>query len=748
MIGSIMIGIFGDPHVDGTPSTNKGLIFSGDASLLGKQITAVVVTTVYSAVWTYVLIFLMKKFMVCEINDVEDAVGLDLSQVGEPGYDGNLFDDQDRMLLADKLCSAIDSGDWKTIIYLKENVYDVMPGMSINEHNRAGRTAFHAVANLKAGLFWSENKELRNELHRQFHHLPGVESRCKWLSDNSEAIKVVTMLLEGRACINEADNFKRTPLQYAMDAQQCSTRSKDHQEELTAMIEYLRRRGAITNPDAAISRLNSATMACDVKQLTILLSQPGVIDLADYDNRTALHVACDEWICEVLRCGSLNEDRKHVLCYLLQSGANRYLRDRWGNTVVDDAENACQQSVKDRREESITSSLKELQQLLNNPEDVTAEAFDPMALSRLVSNNNMSRSKCPHCQHSISINDDHSSLINTSLINDQSKVPLLIDTTLDTAGYSQALSYAASPDGFLPLKRLGWLTHHYEAVRDDHGLTLLHVAAYHGHLNIVEFLITTKGVNAVALLDARDDHGNTPYFTAVTACHGHDRIARLLRDRYRELHDDQEWPNDEKLGFCLCLAAKEGDKQLLNDFRIGGAPLGDHDYDNRTALHLAVNEGHVSLVEWLLIHDTKLRALRTSDRKGNTPLNDAELIMLYQRRRIRAREHGAKDAYKQARLIYNRLKAALSSPVDMKRSLCTLTPHFDNHVDFPVLGAPLDDHPFRPIHSRVGVDGQSGMSTTGMSSIGTGGDEATRALVQQMVQAELDRLGITVDKLH
>ena len=125
------MGFFGDATVAG----KQGIAFGGDGSLLGKQLVAVAVTTVYSGVWTYLL---MRAMRCCfkenlEVNDVDDAVGLDLCQIGEAGYDGSFYDDQDKMLLADKVCDAIGKGDFTSFMWLKQTIYDTMPDMWIGE---------------------------------------------------------------------------------------------------------------------------------------------------------------------------------------------------------------------------------------------------------------------------------------------------------------------------------------------------------------------------------------------------------------------------------------------------------------------------------------------------------------------------------------------------------------------------------------------------------------------------------------
>ena len=82
-----------------------------------------------------------------------------------------------------------------------------------------------------------------------------------------------------------------------------------------------------------------------------------------------------------------------------------------------------------------------------------------------------------------------------------------------------------------------------------------------------------EGINATSLLEATDNYGYTPMHTAVTACHRQDGIVRALRDSYRSSHNEEEWPLDPKLGFCLCDVARENDQVFLNALRISGCTL-------------------------------------------------------------------------------------------------------------------------------------------------------------------------------
>ena len=83
--GVIAVGIFATVAVN--PAGANGLI-AGSASLLGKQLLGAAVVWVFSFVMTFVLATAVKAVIGFRVNEVEERVGLDISQHGERSYGG------------------------------------------------------------------------------------------------------------------------------------------------------------------------------------------------------------------------------------------------------------------------------------------------------------------------------------------------------------------------------------------------------------------------------------------------------------------------------------------------------------------------------------------------------------------------------------------------------------------------------------------------------------------------------------
>jgi len=91
--------------------------------------------------------------------------------------------------------------------------------------------------------------------------------------------------------------------------------------------------------------------------------------------------------------------------------------------------------------------------------------------------------------------------------------------------------------------------------------------------------------------------------------------------------------------FHILLAASNGDQLALETAHLSGYDMNLADYDNRTALHLAVAENHISCIKYLI--QTCKVEIDVKDRWGNTPMSDAlnlgrtKVIALLKREQIK-----------------------------------------------------------------------------------------------------------------
>jgi ammonium transporter, Amt family len=82
--GGIATGIFTQKSINGAAQWD-GLIF-GDTKLFVAQIISIVVTIVFAATATFIILFVMKKFMNIRVNQEDEVQGLDLSEHSEMAY--------------------------------------------------------------------------------------------------------------------------------------------------------------------------------------------------------------------------------------------------------------------------------------------------------------------------------------------------------------------------------------------------------------------------------------------------------------------------------------------------------------------------------------------------------------------------------------------------------------------------------------------------------------------------------------
>ena len=143
--------------------------------------------------------------------------------------------------------------------------------------------------------------------------------------------------------------------------------------------------------------------------------------------------------------------------------------------------------------------------------------------------------------------------------------------------------------------------------RDYDRRSPLHIAASEGHVDICKYLIR-KG----ARVNRSDRWGGFPLDDA----HRHRRsdVVILLRENGAKFGSTSQTVN-------LITAASEGNaKEVRTLLEFGSMDLNQGDYDHRTALHLAANEGHLEVVKLLCEAGADINV---KDRWGDRPLDDA-----------------------------------------------------------------------------------------------------------------------------
>ena len=87
MIGIILLGVFASKMYN--PAGADGLI-SGSFDFFFKQVMAVLISSLWAFVFTYVMLWVINKFTPVKVNESEEANGLDASLHGETAYEEGL----------------------------------------------------------------------------------------------------------------------------------------------------------------------------------------------------------------------------------------------------------------------------------------------------------------------------------------------------------------------------------------------------------------------------------------------------------------------------------------------------------------------------------------------------------------------------------------------------------------------------------------------------------------------------------
>jgi Amt family ammonium transporter len=83
VLGAVLTGVFATKAIN--PAGNDGLLY-GNPGLLVTQVVAVLVTIVFAAAGSAVILLILKAVMGLRVNETEERQGLDLSQHSESAY--------------------------------------------------------------------------------------------------------------------------------------------------------------------------------------------------------------------------------------------------------------------------------------------------------------------------------------------------------------------------------------------------------------------------------------------------------------------------------------------------------------------------------------------------------------------------------------------------------------------------------------------------------------------------------------
>ncbi len=151
-----------------------------------------------------------------------------------------------------------------------------------------------------------------------------------------------------------------------------------------------------------------------------------------------------------------------------------------------------------------------------------------------------------------------------------------------------------------------------KTIKQVHGTTALHLAAFHGHVAVMEILL-----KAGADMHARNVVGETPLLVATSKSHIH--AVEFLLDRGADAN-----LGNQQLYTPLMSASRAGCADCANVLIKHGAAVNAVNREEQSALHYAIwaddDKGALDVIRVLLAHglDETLR-----DKMGNTALDEA-----------------------------------------------------------------------------------------------------------------------------
>eukprot|EP00301_Raphidiophrys_heterophryoidea_P004129 c11819_g1_i1.p1 GENE.c11819_g1_i1~~c11819_g1_i1.p1 ORF type:complete len:870 (-),score=227.03 c11819_g1_i1:956-3565(-) len=520
--GAIVVAFAADSsYVPGAHrlSKHEGLLVGGSPILLYKQLCAVLVTCVWTAVATLALFIVMDRTVGINITAEDEEQGLDKTDHGESAYDDDhvvVLEDKDT--LGTKLCNAAAVGDMVEMAKLLRS------GGNPLATDYEGRTPMHAAAS--AGQV-----RIMEWLHQV--HGVGVDVRDAW----------------GNA-----------PMQEAI---------KSRQDDV---IAWLQAQGAVIEPEDMIELLCIAASNGDVSQLeTLLGSVVATPNVHDYDSRTPLHIAAskghEESVKALLSFGAdsklkdrfgltpLDDARQanheQVVALLEQTvgGPKLPLERRDSRPLLSKQQSRPEMMIPLLSPTSSSSSSSSLRMTTSTTELCSAAARGDLAeMKRLLrkgadpnlgdynkrtplhiaaSNGHLDVVKflCELRGINVNCQDRYQSTPLMDAINKNKNGILTVlkrhgATTADKA-HGYRLCRAAAEGNIQMLKKMAEMGTNLNNTDYD-GRTALHLAASSGHLRVVEWLIS-QGVD----LTVTDRWNSTPLQDAIR--HEHKEIGELLR---------------------------------------------------------------------------------------------------------------------------------------------------------------------------------------------------------------------------
>jgi len=155
----------------------------------------------------------------------------------------------------------------------------------------------------------------------------------------------------------------------------------------------------------------------------------------------------------------------------------------------------------------------------------------------------------------------------------------------------------------------------------DDGISALHKAVEHGHLELVQVLldggaqvdIGVKMPDGGSTTARNWTCGDTPLHRACAS--GHLEVARCLVEAKADI---QKRNGNAQLP--VHYAARSGELSILQDLVTSGAEINFSDSSKRHVLHEAAAGGHLKVCEWLCVR-MKKRVMKQVDRWGKSPLH-------------------------------------------------------------------------------------------------------------------------------